>query len=647
MKVSIHDGIDESLSNIRDNFVPHFKATMAPLFPKRHLSFVSSCIGLTASLLCAPVMAEGRWESSPIEIESPDEFRIQSVGADESLASVPEMAPVLTELNAINPLSQNTLAQKQSNLLPETFLPALQPDAQPYPSVDLPIQAQISAPPNHEWISKAKSPESETDISETAALGDEIELKSTLERVNEAPEILPPTERERLSQLTLADQLLNAGELQDATKLYQQTKKFDSDTASINTPKEAVFDPTQIRAGKVYWREANDGFEQQLESKIIVPLTLLTQEYPEFVPGYLKLAEGHHLFNRPEEALQVLEKGSSIHPNVPELQEALMQQQVELKQWLPAAITARQFATLNPNHPQSSEFAELAEVYQQRFRSTLKENLASNAVGSVFTGAINVAVFGNPLGAISPIQNAVVLLRGEEQVGESAAKSYRKRLPLLEDPELNSYVNEIGQKLAKVSGRNFDYEFIVVNDDALNAFSLPGGKVFISSGAILKSQTEAELAGLIAHELSHSVLSHSFQSYTQSRATGAFTDVNPLGGLFSRVSNAKFTREMETQADILGTRLLANGGYAADGLENLVRRLLAEPKEQQDVSWTSGYLQEDRLDYLSNLIDQNGYNRYTYEGVAKHQSMQARLRQLLATLGAEEGIATGSQAENN
>ncbi|MBC1300290.1 M48 family metalloprotease, partial [Nostoc sp. UCD122] len=77
-------------------------------------------------------------------------------------------------------------------------------------------------------------------------------------------------------------------------------------------------------------------------------------------------------------------------------------------------------------------------------------------------------------------------------------------------------INDIGQKLAKVAGRNeFKYEFFVIPEEELNAFALPGGKILINAGAIAKTTSEAELAGLVAHELSHVVLSHGFQLVTQ------------------------------------------------------------------------------------------------------------------------------------
>lgn len=426
----------------------------------------------------------------------------------------------------------------------------------------------------------------------------------------------------RFNLLVAADQLYLDDRKSEATLLYQQAKADET----RSTPVAAIPEPTfEVKGGavKIYWREGSEGLAQGLDTKTIVALNLLTEKNPEFIPGHLKLAEAHNLFDRPEDALAALERGATVYPNVPELQEALMKQQANLKHWLPAAITARQFATLNPEHERAAEFLALSGTYQQKFQATLRENITSNAIGSVVTGALSVGLTGNPFGAISPIQNAIALLRGENSVGESAATSYRKKLPMLEDEAVNAYINRIGQKLVAVSGREMAYEFFVVNDDRINAFALPGGKIFIHSGAILKSRSEAELAGLMAHELSHAVLSHGFQMYTKSKATGGVTQLIPFSGIFSKVAVTQYSRDMEEQADLLGTRILANAGYAADGLENLSRHLLEADDVKDGKSLFGTHPEtENRIQYLGELIERNGYNRYAYEGVGEHSEMQ-------------------------
>jgi len=291
---------------------------------------------------------------------------------------------------------------------------------------------------------------------------------------------------------------------------------------SESQPKpEPILDPTQLApAGQVYWREALAGIDQKLESRIFVPLQLLMEHYPEFIPGHLRLAQALKDYNRSSAALQILEKAYSLYPNQPDLLKAKIAAQAASENWLEASIAARQFALLNPDHPQAAEFTRLADENLKRYRSHLRSQLRGNAIASVLTGALSYALTGNIFAPISAVETIAILIQGEQAIGERIAKSAQRQLDLIQDPEVLDYINEVGQKLAKLSGRDdFEFEFYVVLDSDINAFALPGGKIFVNAGAIIHCNSEAELAGLLAHEISHAVLSHGFQLITQANAT--------------------------------------------------------------------------------------------------------------------------------
>ncbi len=169
----------------------------------------------------------------------------------------------------------------------------------------------------------------------------------------------------------------------------------------------------------------------------------------------------------------------------------------------------------------------------------------------------------------------------------------------------------------------------MIPEESLNAFALPGGKIFVHAGAIAKTNSEAELAGLLGHELSHVLLSHGFQLVTQGNLIGNLTQYLPFGGTIGQLFSLTYSREMERQADTLGTRLIVSSGYAADGVYNLMNTL----KEQQKYSppsWLSSHPgSKERVEYLQELITTNNYNRYAYEGVAQHLEMQAKAKQIL------------------
>lgn len=445
-----------------------------------------------------------------------------------------------------------------------------------------------------------------------------------------------PEELERHQKLMAADRLYQAGDKAAAEKLYQEAKPAFAGTPERKEAAAAITDATQLSpGGQVYWRESEIGLAQKLESRIFVPLKLLTENYPQFIPGYLRYAQALESYDRSEAALAILEKAATLYPNQPDLVKARVAALIKAEKWIDASIAARQFALLNPNDPAASEFTALADENLKRYQARLRSKLRGNLIGNILTGALGYALTGNLFGPLSAVQNTILLLRGESAVGERVVGQAKRQLDLVDDSEVVSYVDAVGQKLANAAGRKeFKYEFYVVLDDRLNAFALPGGKVFVNAGAIAKTRSEAELAGLLGHEISHAVLSHGFQLVTEGTLTANLTQFIPyVGGLIGDLSVLNYSRDMERQADVLGTRLLASTGYAADGLHNLMVTLERQEEKRQrptPPAWLASHpLPPERIQYLEALITNTGYNRYAYEGVERHAMLQPKVEKLL------------------
>ena len=446
-------------------------------------------------------------------------------------------------------------------------------------------------------------------------------------------EVKEPTPEEiaRLEKLARADQLYLAGDKAAAVKLYREAKQvWEIERERANNQQEKTFsDPDELSpAGRVFWRNYQQGKEQQLETKALSSLKLLTTREPQFIPGHVHYAQALLEYEREEESLEVLNQAVSLYPNEPEILRAKMESDVADDRWLDASIMARQFALFNPDSPQAAEFEELAAEYLDKYQSDLRSDIAWNAVGNAIAGTVGFALTGNIFGPISALQTTSLLLNGESAVGEASANQIRKQVPLLQDEEVTEYVNEIGQKVAIASGREeFDYEFHVVMDDALNAFALPGGKIFVNAGAIMETDSEAELAGLLAHEVSHSALSHGFQLATKGNLTANIVSYIPyVGNTASSLLVLNYSREMEKQADIFGTRILVNSGYAADGVRNLMAQLHEAHQDEDNPeppAWLSSHPNtKQRMNYVEQLIVDNSLDRYAYEGVASHQEIQ-------------------------
>jgi Zn-dependent protease with chaperone function len=180
------------------------------------------------------------------------------------------------------------------------------------------------------------------------------------------------------------------------------------------------------------------------------------------------------------------------------------------------------------------------------------------------------------------------------ELGKQAAAEVERQLPLIDDYEVERYVSRIGQRLVESIPRGFQhpefrYSFRVVNVRDLNAFALPGGFTFVNRGMIEAARSEGELAGVMAHEISHVALRHGTaqqakaQKYAIGAAAGQILGAIIGGGLGSVIAQGsqfgigtyflKFSREYERQADALGAMIMADAGYDPRDLANVFRML--------------------------------------------------------------------------
>lgn len=162
------------------------------------------------------------------------------------------------------------------------------------------------------------------------------------------------------------------------------------------------------------------------------------------------------------------------------------------------------------------------------------------------------------------------------QIGKEYSAQIEKELVLVQDRELNDYIQRIGNRLIRGEGAgNYPYTFKVVQDDAINAFALPGGPTYINTGLILAADNEAMLAGVMGHEIAHVALRHGTNQVSRANliqipamlagqmAGGGITGMlAQLGvGLGANSLLLKYSRNAERDADILGARLMHQAGY--------------------------------------------------------------------------------------
>ncbi|MBW4651502.1 MAG: M48 family metalloprotease [Kaiparowitsia implicata GSE-PSE-MK54-09C] len=488
--------------------------------------------------------------------------------------------------------------------------------------------------PDEESVVPERPIEPQTD-SGTETLDEQAVEESTGETLREpvtgeaaVSDLRRQIERRRL--LLEGDRLWLSGQQSAAAVLYRQAKD-DLTVAKVVEPPPPFSDPALLSPeGRVYWREAEAGIQQNQQSRSTVALELLVEQEPAFLPGHLRYAELLLETDQPAAAVAALERIVGAYRQEPELVMAQVNALAANEQWLDASIAARQFALFYPDHAQAEDFEAIAQAHLDTFRRRLRQQLTGNAIANAITGTLGFALTGGLFGPISTLQTSIALLRGESSVGESAVNSIARQVDLVEDETVNAYVSHMGDRLARLTGRdNFEYEFFVINDNRLNAFALPGGKIFINTGAILSANSEAELAGLMAHELAHTVLSHGFQLVLEANLNSNVFQFLPYGGLATNLSVLSYSRNMEREADEFGTRLIATADYAADGLYNLLTTLDRQMRRPQAISWLSSHPDTvERLGTIATQMTNAGYNRYAYEGVDQHNRIRQRIRQL-------------------
>jgi hypothetical protein len=180
------------------------------------------------------------------------------------------------------------------------------------------------------------------------------------------------------------------------------------------------------------------------------------------------------------------------------------------------------------------------------------------------------------------------------ELGREAAQEARQQLPLLRDDGVTSFVDEVGRRLingipAHLRHPEFRYSFEVVNVRDINAFALPGGPMFVNRGMIEASKNEAEMAGVMAHELSHVVLRHGTAQaskatkYQLGELAGAVLGAIVGGTAGSVIAQGtqfglgaafmRFGREYERQADLLGAQIMAQVGYDPRDMANMFKTI--------------------------------------------------------------------------
>jgi beta-barrel assembly-enhancing protease len=204
------------------------------------------------------------------------------------------------------------------------------------------------------------------------------------------------------------------------------------------------------------------------------------------------------------------------------------------------------------------------------------------APAMLLAGAVATTPLSTPSEAQSTVRRSqsgfnLFSVQQDVEIGRQAAVEAEKQLPLLNDRTVNTYLNRVIQRLAAhAPGAEYPYQIKAVNANEINAFSLPGGPMYVNRGLIATARSEAELAGVLAHEMAHVALRHGTTQASKAylgqaglsilgglvgRSSSTSKIINSVGGFGLNAAFLKFSRDDEYEADATAADMMARAGY--------------------------------------------------------------------------------------
>lgn len=239
-----------------------------------------------------------------------------------------------------------------------------------------------------------------------------------------------------------------------------------------------------------------------------------------------------------------------------------------------------------------------------------------------------------------------VSLDQEWQLGNQMAAQVAQQTRFVNDPAMRSYIQAMGDRIVAqtpLAGRPFEFE--IVDDPSVNAFSIPGGHVYVNAGLLSQANHADELAGVLSHEISHVVARHVLKQVEQQNEINTIGAIllgqnsNALAQIVAQVvaggAMARFSRADEKEADDLGLQYMTAAGYDPHGMLNFFQKLLAE--EQGGNSAVSRFFADhpgtqDRINDISSRIAKMGNPRGVVDDPT-YTAMQQRYPSVMTSSG--------------
>lgn len=207
----------------------------------------------------------------------------------------------------------------------------------------------------------------------------------------------------------------------------------------------------------------------------------------------------------------------------------------------------------------------------------------------------------------------------EIQLGRQLAEEVERTAKIVDDPVISEYVNRIGQNIVNNSDAKVPFTIKVIDAEEVNAFALPGGYFFVNTGLIELAEDEAELAGVMAHEIAHVAARHGTRSATRSQLVQFATipllfiggwagyGIQQAANFAIPMTMLKFSREFEEDADFLGVQYMYKAGYDPASMVQFFERLKAQQKKKKNFvarAFSSHPMSKSRIKNVQKTIDE-------------------------------------------
>lgn len=211
----------------------------------------------------------------------------------------------------------------------------------------------------------------------------------------------------------------------------------------------------------------------------------------------------------------------------------------------------------------------------------------------------------------------------EVAIGSETSQQIQNQLPIVNDPYIVSYINELGDTIASHTSRaDLDWHFFVINSHQVNAFALPGGFIYVNRGLIEATNRADELAGVLGHEIGHVIQRHSVEQMQNQQKVGAVAEIactltdlcqSQLGQAAINIGGtaviARYSRADELEADSEAVANVLSVNIDPEGIPSLFEVLMRQREREPTIvdEWFSTHpLEESRIDHSRGLIERSG-----------------------------------------